>query len=450
MFTRLIYIGYRLGFRLWFYLPKRFTAPGLVALTVLAISAVFGLDTNRTTAYQIFTLLLALFLAALIFSLFFRGRFEVRRFLPRFITAGEPLTYRVRVRNLGSRFEKGLQLEEVMGDARPVWEEVVGVTSSNNGRRKRVGSVIWISRWLKLIAKKQGLKVEPAEVPNLPPNGEIEVRLEAQPLRRGRVDLEGVRLVRPDPLGLARAQALVKLPGSLLVLPRRYPLPPVSLPGTRKHQPGGVALASSVGDSEEFVSLRDYRPGDPVRRIHWTSWAKTGKPIVKEYQEEFFVRHALVLDTFDSGAPDEAFEEAVSVAASFASTVRTQESLLDLMFVGPQAYCFTSGRGLLHTDRMLEILASVSICHDKPFSMLKNMVIEKAPALSGCICVLLGWDEDRKKFVELLRALRLPTKVLVLTGRDFEEELDPGPMKDSPHNFHQLTVGRIEEGLARI
>jgi len=86
----------------------------------------------------------------------------------------------------------------------------------------------------------------------------------------------------------------------------------------------GVALASNVGQSEEFVSLRDYRRGDPLRHIHWRSWAKAGKPVVKEFEDEFFVRHALVLDTFIDDPHSELFEEAVSVAASFASTVLTQ------------------------------------------------------------------------------------------------------------------------------
>ena len=90
-----------------------------------------------------------------------------------------------------------------------------------------------------------------------------------------------------------------------------------------------------MGDSEEFVALRDYRPGDPLKRIHWRTWARIGRPVVREYQDEFFVRHALVFDTFLS-APTPAFEEAVSVAASFACTVGTQESLLDLLFVGPR------------------------------------------------------------------------------------------------------------------
>jgi len=64
-----------------------------------------------------------------------------------------------------------------------------------------------------------------------------------------------------------------------------------------------------------------------------------------------------VLDTFSEEPFSEAFEEAVVCGASFACAIRTQESLLDLLFVGAQAYCFTSGRGLAHVEQILEILA---------------------------------------------------------------------------------------------
>ena len=191
------------------------------------------------------------------------------------------------------------------------------------------------------------------------------------------------RAVRRRDAGAARSAGLVsrvqhscRCRRSVLILPKRYPLPPIALPGTMKYQEGGVALASNVGQSDEYVALRDYRHGDPLRHIHWRSWAKAGKPIVKEFEDEFFVRHALVLDTFTDHPHSEVFEEAVSVAASFACTLLTQESLLDLLFVGPQAYCFTAGRGLAHADQMLEILASVRACRDQPFRALEQLVLE--------------------------------------------------------------------------
>ena len=118
--------------------------------------------------------------------------------------------------------------------------------------------------------------------------------MELTPLRRGVVRFVAATVARPDPLGIYRALRKQPLPQSLVVLPRRYPLPPIALPGGMKYQQGGVAMASNIGQSEEFVSLREYRRGDPPRHIHWRSWAKAGKPIVKEFEDEFFVRHALV------------------------------------------------------------------------------------------------------------------------------------------------------------
>ena len=193
-----------------------------------------------------------------------------------------------------------------------------------------------------------------------------------------------------------RALAPSPLPQTVLVLPKRYPLPPLALPGGMKYQEGGVALASHVGQSQEFVSLRDYRHGDPLRHIHWRSWAKAGKPIVNEHEDEFFVRHALVLDTFMAAPQSDLFEEAVAVAASFACTVPTQESLLDLLFVGAQAYCFTAGRGLAHSTQLLEVLAGVRPCADQPFRTLEVLVLNHIASTSGCVCVFVEWNEERR------------------------------------------------------
>ena len=207
-------------------------------------------------------------------------------------------------------------------------------------------------------------------------------------------------------------------------------------------------MASSIGESEEFVALRDYRAGDPLRHIHWRSFAKLGKPVVKEFQDEFFVRHALVLDTFGVPLHSDLFEEAVSVAASFSYTIQTQDTLLDLMFVGPQAYCFTTGRGVGQTEQMLEILAAVQPCRDKEFSALKQIVLEHLDAVSGVICILLSWDDERQNFVEQLKVMGVPVLVFVLTEAGVE--LAPGPMADKPEYFRPLPMGKVGEELAKL
>jgi hypothetical protein len=99
---------------------------------------------------------------------------------------------------------------------------------------------------------------------------------------------------------------------------------------------------------------------------------------------------------------------------------------------------------------MLEILASVSLCRDKPFSVLHRAVVDDLSAVSGCICVLLAWDEERRAFVRHLRSLGVPVLVLVVTDDDASGALDPGPMGDQPERFHPLRVGAIAEGLAAL
>jgi len=348
------------------------------------------------------------------------------------------------VQNLTTLPQAGLTLLEDLADPRPSFEAWLGFQLAE---AKRV-------RPFRVNQKRRGnpfqqASTQPVAIPPMPAKGEVETLMEVLPLRRGVLKFQGVTIARPDPLGLFRAFIKLPAPQTVMILPRRYLLNPIALPGALKYQEGGVALAANIGRSEEFVSLREYRRGDPLRHIHWRSWAKAGKPIVKEFEDEFFVRHALVLDTFGDEPNSELLEEAVSVAASFACTVLTQESLLDLLFVGPQSYCFTAGRGLAHADQMLEILASVQNCADKNFDTLEHLVINHISVVSGCICVLQRWDEARRKFVDKLKALGVPLMVLVIVppGGGIS---GGGPLLDATGTLHVLEIGKIEEELRKL
>jgi uncharacterized protein (DUF58 family) len=424
---------------------RRFTAAGFGIIGGAVVAALLGPDTENNVAYQAFPLLVCLLLVAFVFSWSFRGRFSAVRLLPRFGTVGAPLSYHVKLKNLTPKTQKGLALLENLANPRPSFSEwLAGTIAEDKQTRSFRFSQNPRTNWYRVATLRE------AAVPPVPPKQEIEVRAELTPLRRGVLRFNGVTLARPDPLGLFRAFATFPCPQTTLVLPKRYPLPPIALPGTMKYQAGGIALASNVGQSDEFVALRDYRHGDPLRHIHWRSWAKAGKPVVREYEDEFFVRHALVLDTFCDHPRTDVFEEAVSVAASFACSIRTQESLLDLLFVGPQSYCFTSGRGLARSDQMLEILASVQTCRDHLFLELEDLVLNHVKLVSGCICVLITWDNERQKFVEKLLALSVPVIVLVVVPAGHHGTLDPGPMRDYPQQFHVLEVGKIETELAKL
>jgi hypothetical protein len=96
---------------------------------------------------------------------------------------------------------------------------------------------------------------------------------------------------------------------------------------------------------------------------------------------------------------------------------------------------------------MLEILASAQPIQE-PFDTLDNLVINHVDAVSGCICVLLSWDEQRQRLVRKLKALGLPVLVMVISPIGKTIPLEPGPMRDDPARLHLLEIGRIEEQLA--
>jgi len=424
------YLVFRLVTGLTYWSRRRFTAAGTLVVSCIVVTGAVGVDTTQTVAYQAFSLLAALLAAAALCLPFLRARVAVERALPRVATAGEPFTYRVRVRNDGTAALDGLSLIEEFADPRP----------SHDAYTAAIGIPTY-RKWKRLVAAGELARAPERRVPALAPGAVADVQVEARALKRGVTHSHGVIVGRADPLGLLKATGRVPARSNLVVLPRRYTLPPLTLPGSRRYQPGGVALASSIGDSEEFVGLRDYRPGDPLQRIHWKSFARVGEPIVKEYQDEYFERHALVLDTFAPPREEPLFEEAVSIAASFAWTIDTRECLLDLMFIGAEAYTYTAGRGQMQAGNLLEILAGVRPCRDKPFASLENALLARRGALTGCICVLSGWDETRAGFLRRLRANAIAFRAIAVCR---------GPLADPPPWLLVVEPGKVREGLARL
>ena len=442
------YYVFRMLYALKNRFMRRFTKSGIFALICLLAAAIMGIDTKQTVTYQAFTFLFCLLSASMAFSLFFRGRFGAVRTLPRFGTAGDTIQYGITIQNNGKTIQKGLMLIENTENPCPSLREFLETQEPGEQNRNLVDRYFGYYRWLWLISTRQNVQSGMVEIPDIQPGGTIEVTVDVKPSRRVNIRFNGIFIVRTCPFGLFNAVKAIKLPQSLLILPKRYDIPSINIPGKRKYQSGGIALASSVGDSEEFISMRDYRPGDPLRRIHWKSWAKVGKPVVKEYQDEFFVRHALILDTFHKSGYNPAFEGAVSIAASYACSLTTQESLLDLMFVGTKAYCFTAGRGLAHTDKFLEILASVMPCPDGEFEQLLPLVLSRAELSSGCICVFIEWDEERKRLTNYLKGLGLPIFVYVITDEGQGKEFPGGRIETAePQDFIRIRSDNIQEGL---
>ena len=73
-------------------------------------------------------------------------------------------------------------------------------------------------------------------------------------------------------------------------------------------------------------------------------------------------------------------------------------------------------------------------------------MVQHGGTVSGCICVLLAWDEPRKKLVEKLAAIGVPTTVLLVVEPGTSFDLSREQFAD----IHVLEAGKIEEGLAKL
>jgi uncharacterized protein (DUF58 family) len=436
---RLTYAGLRALSALQHFGSERLTHAGWLVLGAAGTAAALGIDTSRTMSYQAFSFGAALLLIALIAALFFRTRASIERQLPRYATAGERFDYRVVVHNHGRRPLEALSVRETLRDPRPGYAEWRRAREPGEEKRNWFDRHQGYFRWRWLIERRTPERATRATLEDVPPGERRAVTLWLRPRRRGRLEFDAVQLSRTEPLGLIRGLARVPAAGRVIALPKRYRLPSIALPGQRRFQQGGVTLATSVGDTEEFIGLREYRPGDPLQRVHWKSYARTGSPIVKEYQDEFFERHALILDTSTDRGEDIAFEEAVAVAASFVYAIDTRECLLDLLFVGGEVRTYTAGRGQMQLEHMLEVLAGVSPSEPADFAQLARAVLAQRAGLTSCIVVLLAWDEARKNFIDALRRTGTELRVLLVSEA-----------ADAPSGVTLLHPASIGAGLAAL
>ena len=362
---------------------NRLTERGRYLLAATAVFALLGLDTGARKIYILFAVAAGPLVMGVLFGLRRRPRAQLLCALPDRATAGTPVRFSARIRTDGET---------------PAGDLVLSLPREREGPAP--------------------LEVSPRETFVETPRGRAEVALQLKPSRRGRYVLSGPRLRATDPLGLMTTAAQ-RLPDQvMLVYPRFYAIDDLSIPLGRRYQPGGIPLSSSTGDAIEFVGTRDYREGDPVKNIHWRSWARRGQPVVKEYQEEYFCRIAIVLDTFLPKKPTPAdlaaFEAAVSVVASIADLFSRSEYVVDILAAGPDVYEVSAGRSLAYLENILDVLACLEPCYDPPFATIGPPLFERLAQLTTVVAVLQDWDPVREAFLRRVRTSGAAVRGLIV------------------------------------
>jgi uncharacterized protein (DUF58 family) len=362
---------------------ERLTARGRYVLWAALALGLMGADTRRSQVYVLFAVAMGALVAALVVTALRGPGARLECALPGRATAHSPLVLRARV-----------------------W--------ADEGRREYLRlSFPRPSRWRSSIAvrPRETFLAAAADAPT-------ELRVELQARRRGRYVLRTPTLRVTDPLALAAGPAPPSRDHVLLVYPRFYTLERFAVPAGRRYQPGGIPLSSSTGDAIEFVGTREYRDGDPLRNIHWRSWARRGEPVVKEYQEEYFARIALVLDTFVPARPnpgeERSFEAAISVLASIADHYSRSDFVVDILAAGPEVYEVSAGRSLAYLDNILDVLAGLEPCPEAPFAAIGPALFEKLARITTVVAVLQDWDEPRERFLREVKALGTAVHVIVV------------------------------------
>jgi uncharacterized protein (DUF58 family) len=153
-----------------------------------------------------------------------------------------------------------------------------------------------VSRWLPAAGVVVRLHDMPghALVPTVPPRGTAAVRLVTVFAHRGRFALPALRVEVRLPLGFFVKAVHLEQAAEALVYPRRFAGAAARLAGA-----GAAHVTAAAGGlvrGGEVEQLREFRPGDDRRDIHWKQTARQQRLIVVERRERSRPAHFLVLD----------------------------------------------------------------------------------------------------------------------------------------------------------
>lgn len=291
--------------------------PGVVFAVITVLVALAAANTGASLLYLVVGGLLSFLVLSLGFAGVGLGRLRVTLEAPQAVTRGESFGMTARIENL-RRLMPAL---------------CVRVEKAS-------------SRW-----SPEGY------VLRIPPRAAAALRISCVYDRRGVFPLPPVALSSAFPFGLISKRRRADQRGEIVVYPR------VRAVRAAVIDQFSAALAAprlNMGEGDEFFCLREYLPGDDLRRIAWRASARRGTLLVKELAQEAPRYVVFVLDTFrsDDGAEfDARFEEAIELVASLAVTLLHRQYTVA---VASASGCASEGKGKAQVTRVLDLLARVN------------------------------------------------------------------------------------------
>lgn len=241
--------------------------------------------------------------------------------------------------------------------------------------------------------------------------------------RRGWYRWDALRACSGYPLGLVERGLMLAPPEPILVYPalgrvhrerlRRFLSAASSSPTESRLDPLRRQTARS-----EFHALRDYRPGDSPRWVHWRTSARRGALMVREFEEEPSENLLVVLDPWlprvPTLAPGSLTEEGKEAARQARRRLETAVSLAATVCWD---WCRQKG------DHLTLAVAGA----DTPVALTGVTGPDHAALLMECLALVDGWQEtDSTALLDRLAEMALPSgPVLLVSTRssDFGDHL---------------------------
>ncbi|TWT87843.1 DUF58 domain-containing protein [Neorhodopirellula pilleata] len=185
----------------------------------------------------------------------------------------------------------------------------------------------------------------------LAPESDTSVLQTVRFLRRGERQLPPLLVESYFPFYLFRTRRLIDSGATVVATPQRLFAESDKQWRMLEVTLKGIASRSSQGDQVHYIGNQEYREGVPVRRWDFASWARLGKPVLREYSTPASKTLLIVVDNLrpQSARPqpkgpnrwwkrsndriDEPFERILSLAAASIETLSRNGAAVVLRFV---------------------------------------------------------------------------------------------------------------------
>lgn len=255
-------------------------------------------------------------------------------------------------------------------------------------------------------------------IDHLAPRAKTTLPLQLHGLKRGHYHLSGLYAASSYPLGLFQGLSFHGQETCVTVYPAYsvptsfyLPLRPTALCVNRE-----VAPSQSLAEAPpEFAYVREYRHGDNPRHIHWASWARTGAPTTKVYQEESGPSVGLVLDTaVDNPRGLPALESGISAIAGIAAYLLREGIEVDYFATAHLLCHFSTDAPSMRFTHLMSTLADLQASASIDWLSVASRLFEQAPGCQTIALLALDWSREIADFVTRLQNRGIGVRTLVI------------------------------------